>query len=137
MKGVCIIIIYIDDILIIGGKDEAIDDAIRVMQHHFQVKESTSLEDYLGVQIMQSDDGKKAWLGQPTIIKSLEKQFGEKVAKKKMTITPGAPGFIGGKVKDISKVDEKTQFFAFTIIVSRLITIKTFTMIFVFICLLF
>ena len=73
------------------------------------MKDPTSLEEYLGVQIVQSDDGKKAWLGQPTIIKSLEKQFGEKVARKKMTITPGTPGFIGGKVDDISKVDEKTQ----------------------------
>ena len=107
-KGVCIIIIYIDDMLIIG-KEEAIDDAIKVLQGHFQVKDPTSLEDYLGVQIVQSDDGKKAWLGQPTIIKSLEKQFGERVAKKKMTVTPGTPGFIGGKVDDISKVDEKTQ----------------------------
>ena len=67
------------------------------------------MEDYLGVQIVQSDDGKKAWLGQPTIIKSLEKQFGEKVAKKKITITPGTLGFICGKVDDISKVDEKTK----------------------------
>ena len=107
-KGVCIIIIYIDDMLIIG-KEEAIDDVIKVLQGHFQVKDPTSLEDYLGVQTVQSDDGKKAWLGQPTIIKSLEKQFGERVAKKKMTITPGTPGFIGGKVDDISKVDEKTQ----------------------------
>ena len=74
------------------------------------MKDPTSLEDYLGVQIVQSDDDMIAWLGQPTIIKSLEKQFGEKVAKKKMTITPGTPGFIGGKVDDISKVDEKTQF---------------------------
>ena len=57
------------------------------------------MEDYLVVQIVQSDDGKKAWLGQPTIIKSLEKQFGEKVAKNKMTITPGTPETIGGKVK--------------------------------------
>ena len=73
------------------------------------MKDPTSLEDYLGVQIVQSDNGKKAWLGQPTIIKSLEKQFGERVAKKKMTVTPGTPGFIGGKVDDISKVDEKTQ----------------------------
>ena len=104
-RGVCIIIIYIDDMLIIG-KEEAIDDAIILMQGHFQVKYPTSLEDYLGVQIVQSDDGKKAWLGQPTIIKSLEKQFGERVAKKKLTITSG---FIGGKVDDISKVDEKTQ----------------------------
>ena len=73
------------------------------------MNDPTSLEDYLGVQIVQSDDGKKAWLGQPTVIKSLEKQFGERVAKKKMTVTPGSPGFIGGKVDDISKVDEKTQ----------------------------
>ena len=59
------------------------------MQGHFQVQDPTSLEDYLGVQIVQGDDDKNAWLGQPTIIKSLEKQFGERVAKKKMTITPG------------------------------------------------
>ena len=26
-----------------------------------------------------------------------------------MTVTPGTPGFIGGKVDDILKVDEKTQ----------------------------
>ena len=58
---------------------------------------------------MQSDDGKKAWLGQHTIIKSLEKQFGERVTQKKMTITPGTPGLIGGKLDVISKVDEKTQ----------------------------
>ena len=107
-KGVCIIIIYVDDMLIIG-KEEAIDDAIKVLQGHFQVKDPTSLADYLGAQIVQSDDGKKAWLGQPTIIKSLEKQFGERVAKKKMTVTPGTQGLIGGKVDDISKVDEKTQ----------------------------
>ena len=91
------------------AKEEAIDDAIRVSQGHFQVKNPTSLVDYLGVQIVQSDDGEKAWFRQPTIIKSLEKQFGENVAQKKMTITPGTPGFIGGKVDDISKVDEKTQ----------------------------
>ena len=110
-KGVCIIIIYIDDMLIIG-KEEAIDAVIEVLQCLFQVKDPTSLEDYLGVQIVQSDDGKKAWLGQPTISKSLLKKIRERVAKKKMTITPGTPGtpgFIGGKVDDISKVDEKTQ----------------------------
>ena len=107
-KGICIIIVYIDDMLIIG-KEKAIDAAIKVLQGHFQVNDPTSWEDYLGIQIVQSDDNKKACLGQPTIIKSLEKQFGERVAKKKMTITPGTPGFIGGKVDDISKVIQKTQ----------------------------
>ena len=42
-KGVCIIIIYIHDMLIIG-KEEAIDDAIKVLQGHFQVKDPTSLK---------------------------------------------------------------------------------------------
>ena len=76
-KGVCIIIIYIDDMLIIG-KEEVIHDAIEVLQGHFQVKDPTSLEDYLVVQIVHSDDDKTAWLGQPSIIMSLEKQFGER-----------------------------------------------------------
>ena len=62
VKGVCIIIIYIDDMLVIG-KEEAIHDAIRVLQGQFQVKDPTSLEEYLGVQIVQSDDCKKAWFG--------------------------------------------------------------------------
>ena len=34
-RWVCIIIIYIDDILIIG-KEEAIDAAIKVLQGHFK-----------------------------------------------------------------------------------------------------
>ena len=104
-KGSCIVIIYIDDTLIIG-KEEAIDAAIKVLQGHFQVKDPTSLEDYLGVQIVQSDDDKNTWLGQPTILKVWKNIFGE---TKKMTITPGTPGFIGQKVDDISKVDEKRQ----------------------------
>ena len=106
-RGICIIIIYIDDMLIIC-KEEAIDAVIKVLQGHFQVKDLTSLEDYLGVQIVQSDDGKKAWLGEPTIVKSLEKQFGKRVTKKKM-ITPGRPGFISGKADDLSEMDEKTH----------------------------
>ena len=36
-RGICIIIIYNDDMLIIG-KEEAIDAAIKVLQGHFQVK---------------------------------------------------------------------------------------------------
>ena len=42
------VIIYIDDMLIIGI-EEAIDAAIKELKGHFQVKDPTSLEDYLGV----------------------------------------------------------------------------------------
>ena len=96
--------------MLIIGKDEALDDAIKVLQGHFQVNDPMSLEDYLGVQIVQSDDGKKAWLGQPTITKSLEKQFGERVAEKKENDSHTRNTRVnGGKVDDISKEDEKTQ----------------------------
>ena len=81
-RGFCIIIIYIDDMLIIV-KEEAIDDAIKVLQGHFQVKDPTSLEDYLGVQIVQSDDGKKTWFGQPTIIKSLANNLERELQRRK------------------------------------------------------
>ena len=44
--------------MLIIGKEEAINAAIKVLQGHFQVKDPTSLEDHLGVQIVQSDDDK-------------------------------------------------------------------------------
>ena len=50
-RGVCIIIIYIDNMLIIG-KEEAIDAAIKGLQGHFQVKDPTSLEDYKMCKVM-------------------------------------------------------------------------------------
>ena len=65
------------------GFSTAIDDAIRVLQGHLQVKDPTSLEDYLGVQIVQSDDGKKAWLGQLTIIKVWRNNFKRKLQRRK------------------------------------------------------
>ena len=45
--------------MLIIGKEEAIDDAMKVLQCHFQVKDPKSLEDYLGVQIVQSDDARR------------------------------------------------------------------------------
>ena len=69
-KGVCIIIIYIDDMLIIC-KEEAIDDAIKVLLGNFQVKDPTSLEDYYGVQIVQNDDGKRPGLDSQQLLRVL------------------------------------------------------------------
>ena len=72
--GVCIMLIYIDDMLIIG-KTQGVENAIQVLQQSFEVKKPTILEDCLGVQLIKSKDGKQAWLGQTTITKNLEKMF--------------------------------------------------------------
>ena len=45
----------------------------------------------------QKQYGEKAWLGQPTVIKSIEKIFDEDVKILQSTLTPGSLGFVGQK----------------------------------------
>ena len=71
-------LIYIDDMLIVGTT-KAVNEAIQILQQSFEVKAPTTLEDYLGVEVIKSKNGEKAWLAQPTIVKSLEKMFDEDV----------------------------------------------------------
>ena len=70
------------------------------------------LEHYFGVQVIRSKNGIQAWLGQPTIIKNLEKMFADDVQTLQSTLTPGTPAFIGQKVVDEEgKIMEKDQAF--------------------------
>ena len=55
--GVCIMLIYINDMLIVG-KTKAIKDVIQVLQQSFEVKKPATLEDYLGVQVIKSKNDK-------------------------------------------------------------------------------
>ena len=65
--------------MLIIGKEEAIDAATKVLQGHFQVKDPTSLEDYLGVQIVQSDMARRlGWDSQQllrVLRNNLEREF--------------------------------------------------------------
>ena len=64
------------------------------------------------MQVIKSKNGEKALLGQPTIIKSLEKMFDEDIKTLWRTWTPGSPGFVGQKVvDDQDNVNEKEQAF--------------------------
>ena len=85
---VCIMLIYIDNMLIVGST-EAVNEAIQILQQSFEVKAPTTLEDYMGVQVIKSKNSEKAWLGQPTIIESIEKMFDEDVKTLQRTLTPG------------------------------------------------
>ena len=57
-------LIPIDDMLIVGNT-EAVNIAMQILQQLFEVKAPTTLEDYLGVQVIKSKNGQKAWLRQP------------------------------------------------------------------------
>ena len=78
--GVCIIILYVDDMLIIGKKEQIQDFASKI-QKEFSVKIQHNLADYLGCEIHMNKEKTRGWLGQPSIIKSLEQKFGDRAMK--------------------------------------------------------
>ena len=100
---------YIDDLLIIG-KPETNESTINDLKQYFDITKSTTLDDYLGVQVIKSKDQKRAWLGQPTIIDALTKNFRKEVEKQRITLTPGTPGFIGAKQNEEgARINEDQQ----------------------------
>ena len=56
------------------------------------------MTDYLGCEFHMNKDKTKGWLGQPSIIRSLEKKFGEEAMKHRLSLTPGTPRFIAMRV---------------------------------------
>ena len=88
--GICIIIMYVDDMSIIGKKDQIQDFASKI-QKEFSVKIQHNLADYLGCEFHMNKERTRGWLGQPSIIKSLEQKFGERAMKERLSLTPGTP----------------------------------------------
>ena len=93
------IIIYVDDMMVIRHKESIIDVQERVGKV-FSIKTENNLTDYLGCEFHMNRDKTKGWLGQPSIIRSLEKKFGEEAMKHRLGLTPGTPRFIAMRVTD-------------------------------------
>ena len=97
--GICIIIMYVDDMLVIGKKEQ-IQEFATMIQKEFSVKIQHNLADYLGCEFHMNKERTKDWLGQPSIIKSLEQKFGEKAMKARLSLTPGTPRFIARRLEN-------------------------------------
>ena len=97
--GICIIIMYVDDMLVIGKKEQ-IQEFATMIQKEFSVKIQHNLADYLGWEFHMNKERTKGWLGQPSIIKSLEQKFGEKAMKTRSSLTPGTPRFIARRLEN-------------------------------------
>ena len=97
--GVCIIIMYVDDMLIIGKKEQIQEFATEI-QKMFSVKMQHNLTDYLGCEVHMNKAKTRRWLGQPSIIKSLEQKFGERAMKERLSLTPGSPRFTARKLEN-------------------------------------
>ena len=88
--GVCIIIMCVDDMLIIGKKEQIQDFASKI-QKEFSVKIQHNLADYLGCEFHMNKERTRGWLGQLSTIKSLEQKFGDRAMKERLSLTPGTP----------------------------------------------
>jgi hypothetical protein len=91
-KGLVIMATYVDDCFCCGH-EEAILETIELMKESgFGVTVEDDLTDYLSCNIVFNKERTKAWLGQPHLIKNLEKKYGQLVAKSTIFKTPGTPG---------------------------------------------
>ena len=90
--GICIIIMYVDDMLIIGKKEQ-IQEFRNKIKKEFSVKIQHNLADYLGCEFHMNKVKTRGWLGQPSIINSLDHKFGERAIKERLSLTPGTPRF--------------------------------------------
>ena len=97
--GICIIIMYVDDMLIIG-KNEQIEYFASKIQKVFSVKIQHNLADYLGCEFHMNKERTRGWLGLPSIIKSLEQKFGERAMKERLSLTPGTPRFTARRIEN-------------------------------------
>ena len=97
--GECIIILYVDDMLIIGKKEQIKEFATKI-QKEFSVKIQHNLTDYLGCEFHMNKEKTRGWLGQPSIIKSLGQKFGERAMKERLSLTPRSPRFTARRLEN-------------------------------------
>ena len=64
-----------------------------MIQKEFSVKIQHNLEDYFSCEFYMNKEKTRGWLGQPSIIKSLEQKFGVRAMKQRLSMTPGTPKF--------------------------------------------
>jgi Reverse transcriptase (RNA-dependent DNA polymerase)/gag-polypeptide of LTR copia-type len=91
-KGLVIVLCYVDDNLCIGNR-EALDQMLKeIVQYGLNITVENELTDYLSCEIRFNQERTKAWIGQPHMVKKLEKTFGDEVKGLQRYKTPGTPG---------------------------------------------
>ena len=71
-EGLCIILMYLDDNLIVGSR-KAIDKATNEIKAIFSVTVSPIATEYLGCEINVAENYSCGWIGQSDLYKNLEK----------------------------------------------------------------
>ena len=82
--------IWVDDCLFVGHNRE-IQRAIEQLKEHFKLKIEEQVDDYLSCEILIDKKQKKGWIGQPHLIKKIERTFAARVDPGKTYRMPGTP----------------------------------------------
>ena len=99
-----IILSYVDDNLVVGKRamiDKFLEE-FKGTEFTFTLEEG--LSDYLSCDIQLDKEKRTGWIGQPHMVKKIEKTFGEEVSKLQRYTTPGTPGFKVKKPEDDSEL---------------------------------
>jgi hypothetical protein len=108
--GICIILCYVDDNLTVGDPRAIRETLKEIKQHGLEIIVGDKLTDYLSCEIRFNEDKSKGWIGQPHMIKKIERTFGEETKKLQSYRTPGTPGLGLVKVTEIEeKIPEEMQ----------------------------
>ena len=92
-ESLLIILCYVDDNLVIGKRPKINEFLEEFKGTEFTFTVDEGLSDYLSCDIQLNHETMTGWIGQPHMIKKIEKTFGEEVSKLQSYTTPGTPGF--------------------------------------------
>jgi len=101
-QTIIIICLHVDDGFACGKLQELLK-FFKEVKELLKLTTEESMGDYLSCEVKFNEDKTRAWLGQPHMIKKIEKVFGEKVSRLREYQTPGTPGFGVVRPKDDSE----------------------------------
>jgi len=83
---------YVDDNLVIDNKT-TIQKTVEQLKNEFNVMVKEETSDYLGCEVLTSENKRVGWIGQPHLHKNLQQGFGTLTNDIKIPKTPSLPGF--------------------------------------------
>ena len=79
--GVFIIGVYVDDIILAAETEKRLNDVKLVLAKHFDIKDMGKLHYFLGMKVVQNNEGNMVWISQPAYTHNLLQKFGMEKAK--------------------------------------------------------
>ena len=108
-----VICLYVDDGIALGKKSVIKNFFEELKAESITTTTEETMGDYLSCEIRMNSDMTKAWLGQPHMVKKIEKTFGKMVESMPKYKTPGTPGqgLVRPKEGDVKvSLDEQTTY---------------------------